>query len=144
MRSKPPRVYTVPAGVGFLDALARALIDGTLPEPGGPRPSALDVARVTLLMPTRRAVRGLQDAFLRASGGRAALLPKIRPIAEGEEELGLLLGGDGVGTVSDDDLPPPVLEIERRLALTGLVLGWAEALGRGGHRPSWRSSGVSR
>lgn len=125
--SPPPRVYTVPAGVGFLDALASALIDGALAEPGARRPSALDIAGVTLLMPTRRAVRGLQDAFLRASGGRAALLPRVRPIAEGDEDLGLLLGPIGGG---DDDLPPEVPEIERRLALTQLVLGWAEALGR--------------
>lgn len=131
MSDRVPRVYTVPAGVAFLDALARALLDGSLPEMGGPRPSALDIAGMTLLMPTRRAVRGLQDAFLKASGGRAVLLPKVRPIAEGEEELSLLLGRDTLGDArDDDDLPPSVSEIERRLALTRLVLGWVEALGR--------------
>lgn len=131
MSDRIPRVYTVPAGVAFLDALARALLDGSLPEAGGPRRSALDIAGMTLLMPTRRAVRGLQDAFLRASRGRAALLPKVRPIAEGEEELSLLLGRDGIGSAFEDgELPPGVSEIERRLALTQLVLGWTETLGR--------------
>ena len=34
----------------------------------------------------------MQEAFLVASGGRAMLLPRIRPISEDEEELTLLSG----------------------------------------------------
>ena len=62
------RVYSIPAGTGFLDALA----EGVLAETAGD-PLALSGYRI--LLPTRRACRGLQEAFLRKSGGAPLLLP---------------------------------------------------------------------
>jgi len=74
----------------------------------------------------------MQDAFLSAGGGRALMLPRIRPISEGEEELTLLTGLAGGGTLGLDDwdLPPAVSEIERRLVLTELVLKWSQTMRR--------------
>ena len=83
-------VYTVPAGEPFLDALARAILSGDLPRRGGTAPDLLDLPAMTLLLPTRRATRALQDAFLRVSGGRSMLLPSIRPISEGDEDASLI------------------------------------------------------
>jgi len=80
------RIYTVPPGRPFLTALAKALLAGNLPIPGGVRPAPMQLADVTLLLPTRRATRALQEAFLAAGGGGAMLLPKIRPIIGSGEE----------------------------------------------------------
>ena len=122
-------VYTVPSGRPFLRCLAAAILDGSLPVPGGSSRGPLDVAGITLLLPTRRATRALQDAFLAASGGRAMLLPKIMPVSEGQEELSLLAGfafdTHGADTM---DIPPAMSELERRLTLTGLILRWSEAM----------------
>ena len=61
------RIYTVPPGRPFLTALAEALLTGDLPVPGGARPGPLLLADTTLLLPTRRATRALQKAFLEAN-----------------------------------------------------------------------------
>ena len=47
---------------------------------------SLQLADTTLLLPTRRATRALQEAFLKAAGGTALLLPRIRPIIGAAEE----------------------------------------------------------
>jgi ATP-dependent helicase/nuclease subunit B len=125
------RIYTVPPGRPFLTALAEALLAGNLPSPGRARPDPMRLADTTLLLPTRRATRALQEAFLAASGGAALLLPKIRPIIGGAEDAILFtsaddLGGEGVGEVA-----PPISEIKRQLALAKLVLRWSE-VERGG------------
>jgi ATP-dependent helicase/nuclease subunit B len=122
------RVFTIPQGTHFLQALARAVIAGDLPQPGGAPPR--DLSDITILLPTRRAARALQEAFLDASGGRAALLPRIKPIAEGNEDLALIsafAGPEQLGAGAAD-VPPAVGEIERRIVLTSLVQRWSEAM----------------
>ena len=84
-------VYTVPPGRPFLHALAASILRGDLPIPGGATPQALDLPNITLLLPTRRAARAMQDAFLTASGGRALMLPRIREFY-GLERLWTLAG----------------------------------------------------
>ena len=123
------RVFTVPAGRPFLTSLARAILSGDLPAPGGRAPSPLELPDVTLLLPTLRAARAMQEAFLVASGGRAMLLPSVRPISEGEEELTLLSGlaGDAALQAQELELPPAVGEMERRVALTLLVSRWSQS-----------------
>src|SRR5205085_9807496 len=93
------RIYTVPPGRPFLTALAEALMTGDLPVPGGARPGPMRLADTTLLLPTRRATRALQEAFLQAAGGTALLLPRIRPIiGAAEEDLGALPSAEALGT----------------------------------------------
>ena len=67
-------LHAIPPQVPFLEALALGVLDRV---PGG----AEALARVTVLLPTRRAARGLREAFLRAAGGRALLLPRMRALA---------------------------------------------------------------
>lgn len=124
------RILTIPSTEPFLSTLARALLDGTLPGGGAPPLTPLDLASMTILLPTRRAARSLQNAFLAASGARALLLPAIRPISEGDEELSLIAGLAHAGDASALalDLPPAVSELERQLILTRLVLQWSDAL----------------
>jgi ATP-dependent helicase/nuclease subunit B len=124
------RIYTVPLGQPFLTVLAEALVAGDLPSPGGVRPGPLDLADMTILLPTRRATRALQEAFLGSAGGTALLLPKIRPIIGSGEEPSVLSGADDLAAGSGE-IAAPIGEIERRLALAKLVLAWAEAQRRG-------------
>lgn len=88
----------------------------------------MELPRVTLYLPTRRATRALQDAFLRASGGRALLLPKIVPISEGEEDLSLVAAAARETASAATSIPPAIGELERRLVLTSLIRRWTEAM----------------
>ena len=82
MSRTAPRVFTIPAGVSFVDALAAGLLRRAGSDP-------LALSRVTLLLPTRRACRGLAEAFLEASAGRALLLPRLLPLGDLDaEDLG--------------------------------------------------------
>ena len=123
------RVFTVPSGQPFLYAVARAVLSGQLSADGKP-PSPLQLPDITLLLPTRRATRSVQEAFLSAAGGRALTLPQIRPISASEEDATLLAGLAGPGTLGTDglDLPPAASEIERRLVLTMLVQRWSQTI----------------
>ncbi len=132
--SGTPRVYTIPPEVPFLEALARAILSGALPVPGGTSPRTVDLPTWTVLVPTRRAVRGLRDAFLSASEGEAMLLPHIRPIGDVDEDAGLLAPvpePEGNAALALG-LPPAIGALERRLVLTELVLEWSRAAARGG------------
>ncbi|MGE0765431.1 MAG: double-strand break repair protein AddB [Hyphomicrobiaceae bacterium] len=128
--TRAPNVYTVSPGRPFLAALAQAILAGDLPVTGGVPPSPFDLPAWTILMPTRRAARTLQDAFLDAAGADAMLLPAIRPIAEGQEDLGLIEnaiapvapGGNELG------IPPAIGALERTLLLTELVLLWSRTM----------------
>ncbi|MEQ1669607.1 MAG: double-strand break repair protein AddB, partial [Hyphomicrobium sp.] len=124
------RIYTVPPGEPFLLALARALLNGNLPNPGGPKPDPLNLPDITLLLPTRRAARVAQDAFLKASGAKALLMPRIRPISEGEDDLTLLtnLAAPAALGAAALELPPSIAPMERTLQLMQLVLKWREKL----------------
>ena len=60
MTGPPPRVFTIPPGLAFVDALAQGILAHWGAAP-------LELARVTVLLPTRRACRSLAEAFLRAA-----------------------------------------------------------------------------
>ncbi len=106
-------VSTIPAGVPFVDALAK----GLLAEADG---DALVLADMLVLLPNRRACRTLREAFLRVSRGRALALPAIQPIGDLDPDDLL------IDTATELDLPPAIGGIRRRLLLTRLLapLGW--------------------
>ncbi len=83
-------VFTLPPGVPFLEAVACAILEGDLPAPGGIPPDPLSLPKITLLLPTRRAARAAREAFLKVSGARAIVMPRIQPISEGERDLSLI------------------------------------------------------
>ena len=107
-------LYTIPPGAAFVDALAA----GVFAECGG---EPLALARYTILLPTRRACRALREAFLRVTGGRPLLLPRMQPI--GDVEPDTLSFGEGPGLESAD-LPPAVAEQRRLLLLARRILEW--------------------
>ena len=137
------RIYTVPPGRPFLEALAEALMTGQLPIPGGARPGPMQLADTTLLLPTRRATRALQDAFLEAAGGTALLLPRIRPIIGGaEDDLSALTSAEDLATDAAGDLRPAISDIGRQLALAKLIIAWSEA--QGGARTPAQAAKLAR
>jgi double-strand break repair protein AddB len=125
-----PRLYTIPPSAPFLSTLAKAVLNGDLPAPGGTRPDPLALPRATIYLPTRRAVRALRDAFLDAAGGRAALLPSIRALGDPDEDAAIIFGaeGDADESFAGAGGARAIGPLERRLALMRLVLAWSEAL----------------
>jgi ATP-dependent helicase/nuclease subunit B len=130
------RVFTIAPSAPFLPTLIRALIDGRL-VPGFPASDdPLALAAATLYLPTRRACRLARDLFLDALGRNGALLPRIRPIGDiDEDELAFADAASGALAETALDLPPALGPLERRLLLARLVLQWAgsaELHGAGG------------
>src|SRR5260370_10396865 len=78
------RVFTIPPSAPFLSTLIRALRDGRLVD--GFTPGPLDFADVTIFLPTRRACRLARDTFLQVLGVDAAVLPRLGPICDIDED----------------------------------------------------------
>ena len=107
-------VYTIPPGVSFVDALARGLLHRAGGDP-------LALARSTVLFPTRRACRAVQEAFLRAADGRALLLPRLVPLGDLDAEE-LILADDVLGAgFNTGDLSPAMPPLRRQLLLGRLI-----------------------
>src|SRR2546421_2329100 len=129
----PPRVFTIPASAPFLPALIRALRDGQLVEgfPGGGDPLAW--SRATLFLPTRRACSLARDAFLDVLQVGAAVLPRIVPLGDiDEDELAFAEAASGEASL---EVPPELGGLERRMLLARLVLQWAAQLKPQGGEP---------
>jgi ATP-dependent helicase/nuclease subunit B len=126
--SSTPRLYTIPQTAAFLDSLARAILAGDLPEAGGEPPARDALPHYTILLPTRRAVRAMREAFLRVTGGDVVLLPRIRALGDADEDdVYFAPQSDLTGQSSLAlELPQPIGSLERRLVMTQLVLAWSE------------------
>ena len=112
-----PRWFSIPAHRPFVEDLARGLLTALAPL----GPEALPQA--TVLTPTRRGARALADAFLAVSGGRALLLPQIRPL--GDLDAGEPPFEPGDLALS---LEPAVSSRRRRFELARLVVEHAPLL----------------
>src|SRR5271163_283160 len=118
----PPRVFTIAPDRPFLATLAAGLVALAGGDP-------LRLPRMTVLLPTRRAARGLREAFLHLTGegsdpGAPLLLPRMRPVGD--------LDGDEFDFAANDEtlaVPPALPELRRRLLLSRLVLEWDAAQG---------------
>ncbi len=113
------RLYTIPPSAPFLTTLARAVLAGDLPVPGGPKPDPLALPFTTIYLPTRRAARALREAFLAEVPNGALLLPRIRALGDPDEEAALILGD---GDEEDGAGKPAIGELQRHMALMRLVL----------------------
>lgn len=119
---RAPDVCTIPSGVSFADALAAHIMTQAGSDP-------LALTNYTVLLPSRRACRTVRDAFLRLSGGKAALMPTLHPVGEADaEETSLLLASHAASEMLD--LPPAVSRLERQLLL-------ARAIGKTGMTQSF-------
>ncbi len=120
-------VATIPAGAGFLDALARGLLDGV--AGGAPAADPLALGETVLLLPGRRAVHGLRRAFLRATGGAATLLPRMMPVGAIDPDIAGFAAPELPAVAAALELPPPIPAAERHILLTRLVAAADAAIG---------------
>ncbi len=106
-----PRVFTIPPHRAFADALAAGLLAMHDDDRMG-------LAKGIILVPTNRAARAIQDAFVRRVES-GLLLPRLVPV--GDPDIGETLGSalDPIGAGSD--IPPAVAPIERTMRLATLV-----------------------
>jgi ATP-dependent helicase/nuclease subunit B len=109
------RVYNIPAEMPFVDTLASGLI---VKASEGP----FELVDFTVLLPTRRAIRSLRDAFLRQSKGSPMLLPRMLPLGDLDEEELFIMGWEESGTKFNEeinvDLPDAISSVHRQLMLT--------------------------
>lgn len=108
-----PRVWSIAAHRGFADALVAGLIPRYREEKFG-------LARLTLLLPSQRAIRTVTEAFVRASGP-GLLLPRMAVVGDLDldETLGPLLDPIGAGL----DIPEAVDPTYRLLQLAAILRG---------------------
>ncbi|MEO1014031.1 MAG: double-strand break repair protein AddB [Pseudomonadota bacterium] len=115
-----PRVFNIEAGRAFSPTLAQGIVDAV------ERDDPFALADIRIYAPTRRAARGLMEAFgdLMANGGSEAgvafLAPRILTLGDLDDpESGDI---EGAGDVALGlDLAPAMSESERLIALAGLV-----------------------
>ncbi len=102
-----PVLYTIAAHRGFADALVAGLIP-RYREPG------FGLARLTVLLPHRRAVKAVTEAFVRQSAG-GLLLPRM--VVIGDADLGEALGSLFEPFGAEDARPPvpPAIDPGQRL-----------------------------
>jgi len=125
-----PRLRATPASAPFLDVLADALVAALAAGGGEKRTPQLDLfaaggdardplalSDALILLPNRRAARGLMDAFARRLGG-AALLPTIRPLGDPYADDDPDVWG---AEAASDEIPPPIDRLQRRMQLAALI-----------------------
>ncbi|MBS0232583.1 MAG: double-strand break repair protein AddB [Proteobacteria bacterium] len=138
-------VFTLPLGVPFLEALARAILNGDLPKPGGRAPDSLSLPKITLLLPTRRAARAAREAFLSVANARALIMPRIQPISESDGDVSLIanlieLGPSGIEALQQ---APAINPLDRMLVLMQLVARWREAMAEASGTPEKTALGAT-
>lgn len=129
------QLFTLPGGVPFLPALAEGLLAGAGGAIPLDRPPAERLAGVTVLLPTRRAARGLVEALVDCHGG-ALLLPAIRPIGDVDEDLPLAAPEAGGPAGEMLAMPPAIAGLHRTMALARLIIRHARATGLGPTDPA--------
>lgn len=107
-------ITTISPDQPFVDVLAKGLLN----QAGG---DPLALAQMRILLPTRRAIRSLREAFLRLSKGKPMLLPHMQPIGEVDEEEMLLSGWLVADAELETQLPPAMPPSRRILQLAQLI-----------------------
>ncbi|MBO4521050.1 MAG: double-strand break repair protein AddB [Alphaproteobacteria bacterium] len=104
-------VYTIAPVFSFADTLAAELLNQHKESPS-------ELARTVIFLPTRRACKTVREAFLRQSGGKPLMLPRLIPFSaiEGEETQGRLCLLNEI-----PDLPAAISPLRRRLLLARLI-----------------------
>jgi ATP-dependent helicase/nuclease subunit B len=109
-------VFTIAPGRSFVDALAAGLAARAEGDP-------LALADTLVLLPTRRAMRALADAFLRVGPAGATILPRMLPIGDMDDDE-ISAPEEGSDALA---LPPAIPPLRRNLLLTKLVMGQKDA-----------------
>lgn len=111
----PPQIRTIAPYLPFADTLAHYVLREYR------KPEAL--ARLVILLPSRRAVRTVREALLRQSAGTPLLLPRLQPMGD-VDEAELLLASPLLAEALSErvlDLPPAISPVRRVLLLARQV-----------------------
>jgi len=110
-----PVVVNIPAGRSFADSLALGILEQTGRDP-------LKLSEMLILLPSRRSIRTMREAFLRLCGGDPLLLPAMHPVGDVDaDEVAMLLAAEAdAGAVLD--IPSAVSPLERQLLLAKAVM----------------------
>jgi len=128
MASKP-RVFTIPASAPFLPALIEALMEDRLGLGFRPGDDPLSLAGTTIYLPTRRACRLAHRMFLDVLKRDAAILPRIVPIGDvDEDELAFAEAATGENGGAALDLPDALSGLSRAVPLAEIILKWADTI----------------
>jgi ATP-dependent helicase/nuclease subunit B len=110
-----PSVFTIDAGIPFLDALAAGIFEGNAIKPEA-------LVTITILLPTRRACRSLSEAFLRLAGGKPMLLPRMMPLGDIDEDDLVLNGICELAGKSSFEIAPAISSLHRQLLLARMIM----------------------
>lgn len=107
------KIYNIPASVCFVNVLAKKFLDEYRNDLSG-------LADVLFLLPNRRAVKSLRDAFVRERGLSPMLLPRMTPIGDVEEDDLFLSGGESRDYLAK--MHPAVGNTERLLLFIRIIM----------------------
>lgn len=112
-----PTISSIAAHRGFVDALVAGLVPRY-------REDNFGLARLTLILPSSRAARSVQEAFIRHSGedeSGGLLMPRMVTVGDLDldETLGPLL--DGMQAEGDAQIPPAADPMRRWMRLAQLI-----------------------
>ncbi|MGB0785827.1 MAG: PD-(D/E)XK nuclease family protein [Alphaproteobacteria bacterium] len=113
-------IYTIPPAYGFAKALTEGLIR---------QYSLSDLAKIQIYLPTRRAVRTVQEAFGEIATGQSLLLPKLFSIGDVDADDMVLTGSGEVSKIAAN-LPPVLTSTHQLFLLSRLVFhAWDKTIG---------------
>ncbi|WP_131195189.1 double-strand break repair protein AddB [Lichenihabitans psoromatis] len=128
---RQPRLFTIPPGAPFLDTLATTLLDGRLVPGFSAAAGPLGLASATIFVPTRRAARALAATLASHIAAPSVLLPRILPLGGLDAvETDVLFDDPGFDDPLTPDLPIAIGDLTRRMIMTRMILGWAQAVRR--------------
>jgi ATP-dependent helicase/nuclease subunit B len=105
-------IFNIESHLPFLDSLAESLL-----RQYGENP--LVFSNISIFLPSRRACKELAEAFLRVSGGKPMLLPKIQPLGDLDDEEIVFKN-----VASNSEIPNIISSTRQRLILTQLIEKW--------------------
>ena len=105
-------IYNIPSHLCFVDTLADYIVqshDG----------NDVDMSDTLVLLPTRRAITALQDAFVRMADGKPVILPRLSSLGEVDEDELLFMATElGADYLTDT---PSIHPLKRRLVMAKWV-----------------------
>ena len=116
------RVFSIPLGRPFVDALAAGLLSGAL---GNDPADPLSFAAATIFLPTRRSGRALIEAFSAPFRRPALDLAENRPARRRRGRRTRIDWRWGAGEIeSGGEIPPAIPPLRRDLLLSKLIVDW--------------------